>query len=90
MKDCQEARYVCHWAPSNLLEREWRIDQMEWLGRDAISPEIPISLLRASLLIILMKGVSFCLSVEMKMDVRCLPEGDSVQAGQGAAYGTRS
>ena len=63
---------------------------MEWLGRDAISPKIPISLLRASLLIILMKGVSLCLLVQMKMDVRCLPEDDSMPAGRGAAYGTRS
>ena len=47
---------------------------MEWLGRDAISPKIPISLLRASLLIILMKGVSLCLSGQRKMDVRCLLE----------------
>lgn len=45
--------------------------------------DLQISLLWASLLIIQMKGVSLCLSVQMKIDMGYLLEGNSIPAGCG-------
>lgn len=56
-------------------ETERRTDQVELIRKVCHSPNNPISLFWAPVLIILMKGVSLCLSVQVKMDVRWVSSG---------------